>query len=49
MDHFMSENDTIQNLETFNIANLFWRDEQWEQRFDSVGNYFGDKFVNDIA
>lgn len=49
MDHFMSENDTIQNLETFNIASRLWRDEQWEQRFDSVGDDFGDKFVYDVA
>ena len=45
----MGEDNAIQDLSSFNKTRLFWGDDFREDRFESVGDDFGDNFINDIA
>ena len=45
----MGQNDTIQDLMTFDIAILFQRNKAGEEGFEVIGYDFGDNFVEDVA
>ena len=49
MQHFMQNNNPIQDFPTFHKTIMFWDYKHREEGFELVSNDFGDDFVYDIA